>query len=121
MKIVPNLTLPATTAAQREELWRDLSAIYLAQQVASYPPTYLRRPTTVTRILETVESFEEDLTDRVRVHGGLHAVIQIGEAIPVSADKPPRDQEDPIMAALRSSLESMLRELAKEAAPYNEA
>lgn len=118
MKIVPNLTLPTTTAAQREELWRDLSAIYLAQQVGSYPPTYLRRPTTVTRILETVESFEEDLTDRARVHRGLHAVIEIGEAILVSPDKPPRDQEDPIMAALRTQLESMLQALATEAEPY---
>lgn len=120
MKIVPNLTLPTTTAEQREELWRDLSAIYLAQQVASYRPTYLRRPTTVTRILETVESFEEDLTDRVRVHGGLHAVIQVGPAIPVSPDKPPRDEEDPIMISLRTELESMLRTLASEAKQYTE-
>lgn len=118
MKIVPNLTLPSTTPAQREELWRDLNAIYLAQQVASYPPTYLRRPTTVTRILETVESFEEDLTDRARVHGGLHAVIEVGTAIPVSPEKPPRDQEDPIMAALRTQLQSMLAALVGEAEQY---
>ncbi len=77
-----------------------LKAIYLAQQVASYPPAYLTPPTTVTRVLETVERFEEDLTDRTRVHRGLHAVIQIGPAIEVPADKTPRDQEDPIMIQL---------------------
>ena len=118
IKIVPNLTSSATTAAQRDELWRDLSAIYLAQQVASYPPTYLREPTTVTRVLETVERLEEDLTDRTRVHRGLHAVIQIGEPILVSTDKPPRDQEDPIMQQLRTQLQTMLDALATEAAPF---
>lgn len=118
VKIVPNLTLPEVTPEMREQLWRDLSAIYLAQQVASYPPTYLREPTTVTRVLETVERFEEDLTDRARVHRGLHCVIRIGEAIPVSIDKPPRDQEDPVMFQLRTQLQAMLELLSAEAAPF---
>ncbi len=119
MKIVPNLTQAPITPAERDELWRDLTAIYLAQQVASYPPGYLNRPTTVTRVLETVERFEEDLTDRARVHRGLHAVIEVGPALPVPADKAPRDQEDPVMAQLRTELQSMLDNLAKEALPFN--
>lgn len=119
MKIVPNLTKAPITPTEREELWRDLTAIYLAQQVASYPPGYLSRPTTVTRVLETVERFEEDLTDRSRVHRGLHAVIEVGPALPVPADKAPRDQEDPLMNQLRIELQSMLDRLAKEAQPFN--
>ncbi len=119
MKIVPNLTTGTNTPEQREELWRDLSAIYLAQQVASYPPGYLKEPTTVTRILETVERFEEDLTDKSRVHSGLHAVIDVGQAITVPADKAPREGEDPLMAQLRIQLQSMLDALAKEAAVYH--
>ncbi len=118
MKIVPNLTKAPITTEEREELWHDLRAIYLAQQVASYPPGYLTPPTTVTRILETVERFEEDLTDRSRVHRGLHAVIEVGQALPVPADKAPRDQEDPLMADLRSELQCMLDRLAKEARPF---
>lgn len=119
MKIVPNLTKAPITPTEREELWRDLTAIYLAQQVASYPPGYLSRPTTVTRVLETVERFEEDLTDRARVHRGLHAVIEVGPALPVPADKAPRDQEDPLMNQLRIELQSMLDRLAQEAQPFN--
>lgn len=118
MKIVPNLTKAAITPGDRDELWRGLTAIYLAQQVASYPPGYLRPPTTVTRVLETVERFEEDLTDRSRVHRGLHAVIEVGRALPVPADKAPRDQEDPIMVDLRVELQSMLDRLAQEALPF---
>ncbi len=88
MKIVPNLTKAPIERAEREELWRDLTAIYLAQQVASYPPGYLQQPTTVTRVLETVEKFEEDLTDRARVHRGLHAVIEVGPALQSPPIKP---------------------------------
>lgn len=115
MKIVPNLTANSLQPSERESLWRDLTAIYLAQQVASYPTAYLRSPTTVTRVLETVERFEEDLTDRTRVHRGLHAVIQIGQAIKVPADKAPRDGEDPVMIALRTHLQNMLDGLSTEA------
>lgn len=117
MKIVPHLTKPSTTAIEREDLWRDLTAIYLAQQVASYPPGYFDPPTTVTRVLETVERLEEDLTDRASAHRGLHAVIQVGPALPVPADKAPRDQEDPLMGQLRDELQRMLDGLAKEAKP----
>lgn len=119
MKIVPQLTQAPISPARRDELWRDLTAIYLAQQVASYPPGYINPPTTVTRVLETVERFEEDLTDRARVHRGLHAVIEVGGAIPVPADKAPRDQEDPLMADLRTNLQSMLDNLAKEAVAFS--
>ncbi len=118
MKIVPNLTKAPILQSERDELWRDLTAIYLAQQVASYPPGYLNPPTTVTRVLETVERFEEDLTDRSRVHRGLHAVIEIGPPLPVPPDKAPRDQEDPVMSDLRVELQSMLDRLAQEATPY---
>ncbi len=119
MKIVPNLTKAPLTPGEREALWCDLTAIYLAQQVASYPPGYLDQPTTVTRVLETVERFEEDITDRARVHPGLHAVIEIGSAIVVPADKAPREQEDPLMSQLRTDLQAMLDRLSKEAQPFN--
>ncbi len=118
MKIVPKLTNASPDPILREELWKDLKAIYLAQQVASYPPAYVQPPTTVTRVLETVERFEEDLTDRARVHGDLHAVLDVGLPIAVSPDKAPRDQEDPIMIELRTQLQAMLDALASEANEY---
>ncbi len=118
-KMVPHLVGGTLSPDQREQLWRELAAIYLAQQVGSYPSDYISRPTTVTRVLETVERLEEDLTDRCRIHRPIHAVIEIGTAIPIGTDKPPKDQEDPIMVQLRTSLQSMLDQLAKEALPFN--
>jgi hypothetical protein len=65
-------------------------------------------------ILETVERFEEDFTDRVRVHGPLHAVVQIGEAIAVEGKRERGGGCDPIMEEIRTRLTEMLKALASE-------
>jgi 1-acyl-sn-glycerol-3-phosphate acyltransferase len=117
-KMVPNLTTGDINPDERDQIWRNLAALYLAQQIGSYPSEYTRRPTTVTRILETVERLEEDLTDRSRIHSPLHVVIQIDEAIVIGTDKLPKDQEDPVMLQLRSRLQGMLDGLAQEAEPF---
>ena len=36
---------------------------------------------TPERLLETVERYEEDLTDAARPHSPIHAVISVGEAM----------------------------------------
>jgi hypothetical protein len=115
MKIVPELTTGELENAERERRWDQLSKIYLSQQIASYPPTYLVSPTTDTRILETIERLEEDLTDRAGIHGPLEVIIQVDEAIEVPTDRTPRGEEDPIMKRLRERLQGMLDQLAERA------
>ncbi|MFO1062963.1 MAG: 1-acyl-sn-glycerol-3-phosphate acyltransferase [Pirellulales bacterium] len=117
-KIVPQLTSESLSNQERNLLRNELADIYLAQQISSYPPGYLDRPTTVTRILETVERLEEDITGSTRVHGNLHAVIQVGDAIEVPTGRTPRDEEDPIMTELHHRLQSMLDLLAVEAGVF---
>ena len=118
MKIVPELVEHSVAKQRRAEIWRDLSAIYLSQQLGSYPPNYLRLPTTVTRVLETVERIDEDLNDHARIHWPLHAILEVGPAIEVDIGKPPRVGEDPLMSQLRDSLQSMLDQLASLAESY---
>ena len=120
MKIVPELTTGELNETERERRWRQLSRIYLAQQVASYPPDYFVAPTTDTRILETVERLEEDLTDRAGVHGPMEVVIRVDEAIEVPADRPPKGEEDPVMKTLRERLQKMLDELAQLSNPIED-
>jgi 1-acyl-sn-glycerol-3-phosphate acyltransferase len=114
--IVPNLLEPKISTAARTEIWSDLADIYIAQQIASHPSDYLDQATN-TRVLETIEALEEDLTDRSQVHPPLHAILEIGEAIEVESSKPPRGQEDWLMVELADRLRSMLAELAGEATP----
>lgn len=115
MKIVPELASGEITESERDRRWIQLSQIYLAQQIASYPVDYLVSPTTDTRILETIERLEEDLTDRANVHGPLEAIIEIDEAIEVPTERVPRGEEDPVMKQLRERLQSMLDRLSTEA------
>lgn len=111
--MVARLLQPDLPAPQRAQLWKELDAIYHAQQIGSYPADYLQ-PATEMRMLETLERIEEDLTGRVTIHRPLHAVLQVGHPIEVSTAKPPRGQADPLLEQLRSELEGMLYELSHE-------
>ena len=87
------------------------------QKISHYPPHYVRRegPNIVEHILETVERFEEDFTDHATTHGPLHAVIQVGEAIPVSSKRARDKTSDPVMDGIRTQLTTMLSKLSAEA------
>jgi hypothetical protein len=117
MKIVPELTTGELSEKERQRRWEQLSRIYLSQQIASYPPEYLSSPTTDTRILETVERLEEDLTDKAGIHGPMEVVIRIDQAIEVPADRAPKGEEDPIMKTLRERMQGMLDDLAQWSNP----
>ncbi len=117
MKIMPDMVRGQVDEAERARRWKHLEDLYLAQQISNYPPDYLHRMT-VDRMLETVERFEEDLTDRVRVHGQLKVVIQVGEPIEVSARRDRTAEVDPLMMRIERELQGMLDQLALESRTY---
>ena len=60
IQLVPKLLDECTPSNQKVEIRRQLADIYQAQMVSAYPEGYLDHPTT-TRVLETVERFDEDV------------------------------------------------------------
>jgi hypothetical protein len=120
MKILPELIRGELAPDERERRWAQLADVYLAQQVYSYPPDYLGDRLTVDRLLETVERYEEDLTDQARVHGKLHAVIEVGEAIEVEPQRDRNSDPDPLMKVIEESLQRMLDRLSQESASWKE-
>jgi 1-acyl-sn-glycerol-3-phosphate acyltransferase len=113
--ILNDLTSRALSTAERDERWRDLAACYYVQQLSHYPRDYiLREKNLPERVVETVERFEEDFTDRMRIHRPFHCVIQVGEPIPVGTQRIRDPIEDPIMAEVRRQLQSMMNALAAE-------
>jgi hypothetical protein len=62
-------------------------------------------------MLETVERYEEDLTDKVHLHRPLHAAVEVGEAVEVSPTRERGVEVDPVMAKVREQLETMLGRL----------
>lgn len=99
---------------QRAHRWRQLADCYLAQQLSCYPPDYVRTHASIDRYLETVERFEEDLTDNARAHGPMRCVVQVDEAIEVSGSRHRGDGGDPLMQRIEDRLRTMLAELSGE-------
>ena len=112
--ILPDMVHGPITDEERERRWGQLADMYLIQQMSHYPPEYIKSNPTPERMLETVERFEEDLTDVCRVYSPLTATVQVGEAIPVSPSREGKTREDPVMAMVEARLRSMLEELSSE-------
>jgi hypothetical protein len=106
------------TDEERERRRRHMAASYYVQQISHYPRDYiLREKNLPERVVETVERLEEDFVDEARVYGPLHAVIQVGEPIPVGTQRDRSAESDPIMAEVRRQLQSMIDALAAERTP----
>jgi 1-acyl-sn-glycerol-3-phosphate acyltransferase len=113
--ILPDMVAGLVTPDERERRWRDLAALYYAQNISHYPRDYiLREKNLPERVVETVERLQEDFTDKLRVHEPFHAVIQVGEAIPVGTERVRDELGDPVMAEVRRQLQTMINELAAE-------
>ena len=108
--ILPDIVHGELTEEESVRRWRQLTDLYLAQQLHCYSGDYLADAPTPERLLETVERYEEDLTDTARPHAPLHVVISVGEAIEASPTRDRNAESDPIANELRRQLELLLEE-----------
>ena len=113
MRLLPEMVTGGLTKEQRQHRWRQLSQIYLAQQLSCYPPDYLVERPTVDRVLETLERFEEDLTDKARVNGPMRVIIEIDGPIEVSPERDRKATVDPLMEQIKTRLEAMMGPLGE--------
>jgi hypothetical protein len=118
IKILPDMIEGRVDDAERRRRWEQLADMYLAQQLSYYPPDYIQAYPSVDRLLEMIERFEEDLTDKVTVHGALKVIIEVGEAIEVSLERDRSAEVDPLMLQLEERLQGMLDQLARESPRY---
>ena len=114
--ILPALLAKETPEDERQQYRKQLAACYYVQQMSHYPRNYVRlsQKNIKEHILETVERFEEDFTDVIRVHRPFKAVVQVGDPIPVASRRDREAAADPVMEALRIELGGMLKKLSDE-------
>jgi len=105
--ILPDMVAGDLTDDERSARWRHLADVYLVQQLHCYPGDYFEN-LTPERILETVERYEEDLTDVARPHYPIRAIITVGDAIEVGATRERSQESDPVTTEVRRQLEAML-------------
>jgi hypothetical protein len=91
---------------ERDRRWKQFAALYLAQQLSLYPRGYLSSDAPAERFLETVERFEEDLTDTARPHPPQRVTLHVCDGIEVPAEKVRGD--DPLMGQVEASLREAL-------------
>ncbi len=108
--ILPDMVNGELTETECARRWRQLADLYFAQQLHCYSGDYLDNPTTPERLLETVERYEEDLTDAAAAHPPLHVVISVGEAIVVTPTRDRSVDTDAVASELRRQLEMMMHE-----------
>lgn len=109
--ILPDMVAEKVDETERRRRWQQLSDVYLAQQLSNYPPDYFKPEPTPERLLETVERFEEDLTDTARIHRPIHAAIEMGDAIEIPPGRDRGSEGDSMMGEVRQRIETMLEEL----------
>ena len=97
----PTWSSARSVREERDRRWKQLADMYLAQQLACYPPDYLRSNPTQERLLETVERFEENLHDTCRVYRPMTATVTIGPPITVNPVRERGTGDDPLMIAPR--------------------
>lgn len=105
--ILPKLITASTSAAERARCWRHVADLYLAQQLHCYPEGYLDDAAPPEHWLETVERFEEDLTDNTRPHPPLHVVVMVGPAIPCDPAEDRRRAAARITARMHEGMEAL--------------
>lgn len=118
MKIFPEISRGEVDGEEKQRRWKHLEDTYLAQQLDCYPEDYVSEYPSVDRILETIERFEEDLTDKARIHGKLKAVVDVLDPIEVSTKRDRSASEDPLMAEIRERLQGELDVLKTESAMF---
>jgi hypothetical protein len=108
LAIVPDMAAGELSESERARRWKHLEDAYLVIQLWNYPPDYVADNPTPERIMETIERFEEDLTDRCRVHGEISATMTVGTAIEVNPSRESRDAGDPLLVEIETQLATML-------------
>jgi 1-acyl-sn-glycerol-3-phosphate acyltransferase len=121
MKITPDMVGGRLAADEYQRRWRQLADIYLAQQLSCYLPEYVASYPSVDRLLETVERFDEDLTDETRAFGKHHVIIEVGEAVEIDPHRDRKAEVDPLMTLLGERLQGMLDRLSLESPLYEPA
>ena len=104
--ILADMIAGKVTPEERERRWYDLAALYYAQQISHYPRDYIRPEKNLPeRVIETVERL------RGRFHAitshlyqPFHAVVEVGEAIPVGPERDRDAEGDPIMVEVRRQI-----------------
>lgn len=106
--VLPDIVQGNISEEERSRRWRQLEEMYLSQQIHCYAPDYLKENPSAERILETVERFEEDLTDLCRIYRPRVVNVIVGDAIVVAPSNKGVDKKESLTDTLSQCLTNMI-------------
>lgn len=118
--ILKEMTTGELSDQEQNRRWNHLADMYLAQQLSHYAPNYVATNPTKERLLETVEKFEEDLTDRATIHHPMSVTVHVGDPIEVKAKRERGSTEDPVMLEVNRQLHRLLELEIEGASSFDE-
>jgi 1-acyl-sn-glycerol-3-phosphate acyltransferase len=104
--VLPSLLKEGVQPETKESVWRVLRDVYLAQQLDNYSTSYFSKAATTTQLLEAVEKFEEDLTDKVKVHRPFRVTMTICDPVIAAHDG---DRNRGVVEKIKSTIFEKLR------------
>jgi 1-acyl-sn-glycerol-3-phosphate acyltransferase len=99
--ILPELLKADLDEKRKNQCWRHLADVYMAQQIAMYQPDYIADNPTPERLLEMANRYEDNLTDTVTPQP-LAAKLTVGEALEVT------EKADGLMDQIEERIRAML-------------
>ena len=95
-------------SSERHQCEEDISDLFLAMQLLSYPGDYVTEDPSVERIAETIDKLEEDVlgVTTATIRGSRRATVTLGEPIRVASNR----NERPSPAELTRILEACVQE-----------
>ncbi len=109
--IFPDILKGELDEPEKERRWRQLAMCYYAQALSLYPSDYITPDSPPEHLLETVERFEEDLTDVARVHRPMRAVIEVCPALTLPASEEGMKRTGEIVPDLETKLSERIEAL----------
>jgi len=119
--ILPELIDGELSESQREARWRDLQDVYIAQAMSFFPADYIASRPSADRYLESIQRFEDALSDQTTRLEPIKVVIQVGEPIEVAERRTRGGEGDPLMLQITEQLQGMLDQLAGESQAMDES
>lgn len=109
--ILPEIIKGELSEEEKDRRWHQLAMCYYAQAISLYPANYLTADAPPEHLLETVERFEEDLTDLARIHAPMRAVIEVCPGLRLPADEDGLKRTGEIVPALERDLAAHIESL----------
>jgi hypothetical protein len=113
IKKLEDETNPVAMNGDLRQLQQDLEDVFFVMQLYSYPGDYLPPQSSIERVAETIDKFEEDILglDLPSVRGRRRVVVKFGEPVEVAAVEGKKPSSAQLTLTLQQHVQQLIDEI----------